>query len=717
MGYLNEFHRRIEAKDFMGLLQLWEEYCTCDEVDAVELNKVLQLIRNSDYSDGFGNYAESILPLWKSIHDTELADSIFEKILDIQTTNSPVLAELALDFLKERFNKDKHFSEKIRLVGLRNKQEFRSAVRNYKLLTHMEEGCFVFHNAGWGTGEVLSISLIREELTIEFENVAGKKQVSFENAFKTLDPLDKEHFLALRFGNPDALEAMAKQDPVKVIRKLLKDLGPKTASEIKDEMCELVIPKADWTSWWQQARTRLKKDSAIQTPSSLNEPFALREKEVSPAERFVQDVEKPKKTDDLITMLYNFVRDFSEYLRSQEVMQTLESKLKFLSEQSLNEGQLFEICCLGLETPQKAMYEKKLKQIVDKTDDPHSLLLQVPIIALQKKFLICLREQKPHWPALFAELLTEVDQTLLREYLFKELLLEARAVLDKQLEKCLEKPQNYPEFIYWYLQKAMSDTSMPYGDRTGLWQLIEAYLIALHASESQTSMVALVKKMFNFLTAKRYAVIRELIEGGDIDFLQEFLLLASKCQSFSHQDNKILASLAMVACPQLKSILGSDEGAIHERVIWTTEAGMKKIQARIEHLSTVEMLDNAKEIEVARSHGDLRENSEYKFALERRSRIQGEIRALSRQLNHAKILTKSELDIAKVSVGTKVSLKTSDGQSLVYTILGPWEADTENNIISFQSKLASSLLGKTIGENLHIQGVDCCVQKIESALE
>jgi transcription elongation factor GreA len=716
MGYLNEFHRRIEAKDFMGLLQLWEEYCTCDEVDAVELNKVLQLIRDSDYCDGFGNYAESILPLWKSIQNAQLADSIFEKILDIQTTNSPVLAELAYDFLKDRFGKDKHFNEKIRLVGLRNKNQFRSAIRNYKLLSHMEEGCFVFHNAGWGTGEVLSISLIREELTIEFENVAGKKQVSFENAFKTLKPLDKDHFLAMRFGNPDALEVMAKQDPVKVVRKLLTDLGPKSAAEIKDEMSELVIPKADWTSWWQQARTRLKKDSAIQTPTSLSEPFALREKELSPAERFIQDIEKPKKADELITMLYNFVRDFSEYLRQNEVMATLENKLKTLESQSLNEGQLFEICCLGLETPQKATYDRKLKQIVDKSDEPHALLLQIPIIALQKKFLICLREQKPHWPALFAELLTEVDQTLLREYLFKELLIEARAVLDKQLEKALQKPQDYPEFIYWYLQKAMSDISLPYGDRTGLWQLIEAYLIALHAIESQTAMTALVKKMFNFLTAKRYAVIRELMEGGDIDFLQEFLLLASKCQSFSHQDNKILASLAMVACPQLKSILGSDDG-IQERVIWSTEEGMQKVQSRIEQLSTVEMLDNAKEIETARSHGDLRENSEYKFALERRSRIQGEIRALSRQLSHAKILSKNDLDLSKISVGTRVALSTQEGQKLVYTILGPWEADTENNIISFQSKLAASLLGKTVGEKVHIQGIDCSVLNIESALE
>ena len=109
------------------------------------------------------------------------------------------------------------------------------------MLTHINEGNFVYHTGGWGTGEIIEFSLVREQLVLEFEHVIGRKDLPFEQAFKHLVPIDNNHFLARRFGYPDLLEKEAKEDPISVIRLLLKDLGPKTAIEIKEELCELVI--------------------------------------------------------------------------------------------------------------------------------------------------------------------------------------------------------------------------------------------------------------------------------------------------------------------------------------------------------------------------------------------------------------------------------------------------------------------------------------------
>ena len=105
----------------------------------------------------------------------------------------------------------------------------------------------MFHTAGWGTGEIIEVSSVREQLAVEFENVSGNKYITYLNAFKTLIPLPKEHFLARRFADADALEKEAKEDPVAVFKILLRDLGSKSAAEVKDELCELVIPEAEWT--------------------------------------------------------------------------------------------------------------------------------------------------------------------------------------------------------------------------------------------------------------------------------------------------------------------------------------------------------------------------------------------------------------------------------------------------------------------------------------
>ena len=91
---------------------------------------------------------------------------------------------------------------------------------------------------------------------------------------------------------------------------------------------------------------------------------------------------------------------------------------------------------------------------------------------------------------------------------------------------------------------------------------------------------------------------------------------------------------------------------------------------------------------MARSHGDLRENAEFKAALERRDRLQGELKFLSEQLNRARIITRQDISTEEAGIGAVVECRNDKGQTVVYTLLGPWDADPEKNILSFQSKLA-----------------------------
>ena len=97
----------------------------------------------------------------------------------------------------------------------------------------MKPNNFVFHTGGWGTGEIIEMSMVREELTLEFEYVIGPKHLSFEKAFRTLIPLDSTHFYTRRFGDPDNLEKEARENPNEVIRLLLRDLGSKQPQKLK----------------------------------------------------------------------------------------------------------------------------------------------------------------------------------------------------------------------------------------------------------------------------------------------------------------------------------------------------------------------------------------------------------------------------------------------------------------------------------------------------
>jgi transcription elongation factor GreA-like protein len=153
MAYLEEFSIHIANGDLPRFLQLWEEYCTSDEVDAQEFQTILEKLKESDLAIGLGPYIETGLPLWSKIEDDEYCCSVLRLLIDLQTTNSDLLAETSYKFLKNKYAEHKFFGSKVRLVGLRDRVDFQKAISNFDLLTHMDKGKFVYHTAGWGTGE------------------------------------------------------------------------------------------------------------------------------------------------------------------------------------------------------------------------------------------------------------------------------------------------------------------------------------------------------------------------------------------------------------------------------------------------------------------------------------------------------------------------------------------------------------------------------------
>lgn len=712
MSYYDEFKEVIDRLNYPKFLSLWEEYSSDEECEPKELLGILGLIKESDFADQFGSYAETALPLWKKIEDQEFSYEILKNILDLQTKNNPELAEMTYQFLKDRYGDQKYFSEKIRLIGLRTRKDFQGAIRNYELLTHLNRGRFVYHTGGWGTGEIVDISLIREELVLEFEYVGGRRSLTFVNAFKNLVPLPDEHFLSRRFGDPEKLEAEAKKDPVGVIRMVLRDLGPKTGSELKDELFELVIPKEDWSKWWQNARAKIKKDTLIEVPPNVKLPFKLREEAVSHSDRFSKSLKGKSGFEDVITTIYNFTRDYPEILKDPEqktkIKETLE---KFLSEDSLSDGHKLETLLFMDHLSVAGGYQEELKKFVQNSQDLEELINGLVVIAFKKKGLLAIRQFHEQWVDIFRKLLLSISLNPLKDYLLKELLEAGKEdLIVKDFNSLLNKPLKSPETFIWYFQKILSKKNIPFSDKEGQEQFFESLLVLLHQLEDLPEGRDLVKKIYQIISAGRYSVVRSILKDTSKEYVKEFLLLVTKCRSLSDHDIKIMHSLADVVHPGITSGAADDE---EEEVIWTTQAGYDKTKDRIQEIGNVEIVANAKEIESARSHGDLRENSEYKFALEKRSRLQAELKMLSDQIGQARILTPDDVESDKVSVGCVVTLEGREEDPVKFTILGPWDADIENNILSYKSKLAQNILGKSLGEEVELQGKKLKIEKID----
>lgn len=718
MAYVEEFRNQLAARDYSKVMQLWHEYCQGDLPDGQEIIDILTLIKQSDFAKPFGQYVEAILPLALLVEDEALKLESLRHIFDLETTNSEALFTIAEELLKSRFSSDPTYNEKIRLIGMRNRDNFQGALSNYLLLNHIQKGNFVLHTAGWGIGEIMDFSSLREQVSIEFENLGGgKKEISFKNAFKTLVPIGSTHFLARRFAEPDALEAEAREHPVRVIHSLLSDLGPKTAAEIKDLFVEAIIPEEDYSKWWQQARAKLKKDPMIESPDNPKLPFRLRKGSVSAEDRVQKAFHNKQSFQDVLTAAHNLVRDFPEILREPHTKELITSKVKALIERpSLSQDQLLQALLFLEHSLGYSSQQEALKNLILNLKDIDKTLESIEVIALKKRLLTQIRLLRSDWKELYLKLLFTTEPNTLRDYILKELKApETLEELKTALKKMVAHPKTHPEALVWYFQKIIDREEEFFQTQEGRAASFEGILILFHALDTKSEARDLSKKMYNLLTNNRFEVVRNFLKDSDIKFAHEFLLLASKCQGFSDHEQKILRSLAEVVHPKLVKDNKEEHRSDHN-VIWTTQEGYTRIHDRIKQIGTVEIVENAREVEVARAHGDLRENAEYKAAVEKRSRLQSELKDLSEQFKHSRILTKDDISSDAVGVGVIVQVADQKGQKAIYTILGPWDADPDKGILSMQSKLAQAMLGKKAGEAFAFKNEEYKILSLKSYL-
>ena len=150
-----------------------------------------------------------------------------------------------------------------------------------------------------------------------------------------------------------------------------------------------------------------------------------------------------------------------------------------------------------------------------------------------------------------------------------------------------------------------------------------------------------------------------------------------------------------------------------------TAEGKEKLQAELKNLKLVKRPEVIQRIKVARSFGDLSENSEYDAAKDEHSHVEDRIAQVEDMLKYAQVVDADSVDPNEVSVGKTVTyteVGTDDPET--YTIVGSDESDPLNGKISNDSPIAQALLGKKKGETVSITTpggqFDVVINKVEA---
>ncbi|MFC6165157.1 transcription elongation factor GreA [Lactiplantibacillus dongliensis] len=134
-----------------------------------------------------------------------------------------------------------------------------------------------------------------------------------------------------------------------------------------------------------------------------------------------------------------------------------------------------------------------------------------------------------------------------------------------------------------------------------------------------------------------------------------------------------------------------------------TAEGKVKLEHELEDLKINQRPEIINRIKIARSYGDLSENSEYESAKNEQSLLENRIKTVEHMLQYAEIIDSDQIDATEVSVGKVVTFKElPDEDPETYTIVGAAEADPMEGKISNDSPIAKGLIGHHIDEEINI---------------
>lgn len=141
-----------------------------------------------------------------------------------------------------------------------------------------------------------------------------------------------------------------------------------------------------------------------------------------------------------------------------------------------------------------------------------------------------------------------------------------------------------------------------------------------------------------------------------------------------------------------------------QKEYYMTQEGKEKLEKELEYLKTEKRKEVVERIKVARSFGDLSENSEYDAAKDEQAFVESRIAQLEKMIRNAVIIEDSDENPNVVTIGKKVKfIELPDGDEETYMIVGSAESDPLEGKISNDSPMAKSLIGKKIGDEVVVQ--------------
>ncbi|MEK9949281.1 MAG: GreA/GreB family elongation factor, partial [Verrucomicrobiales bacterium] len=566
-------------------------------------------------------------------------------------------------------------------------------------LEQLTESGYCMHRT-WGLGKITTVDTVLLRFLIDFPD---KPEHSMDLGFaaKSLTPLAKDHVLVKVATDLQGLQEMAAVNHIDLIKLVLKSYGGSaTVAQIQDALVPDVIGD-DWRKWWEAVRKEIKKDGHFRVPVKKSEPIEYNEEVVSLQARLLGDMQLARGLKAKLAVAMEILKSQDDLENVTEAYQLAMGLLDHeLPNYLKNQPELVLDAIFARNDMRKALrIEANGEQIEDQAvwdliNDLPAFMEALPATR-NKLALASYKHHHPEsWEADFTDLLNQSQMKLAGDIV--QLFNDAGKSdeIKETLTRLVNQHQASSELMLW-LGKSRSDT---YADILGP-EVFRAMITAMERdqfNEKRTS------RLNDFIMGDM-DLLPELIETADLEVVKDLTRALQFSSCFDDMDKRSLLGRIVKIYPAIQALISGEATTSEDRGLLVSWDSLLRRRSEYTELVQKKIPENSKEIAVARSYGDLRENHEYKAAKEMQKILMKRKAELEMDLTRARGTDFADVSTSSVNPGTRVRVKElSQQKDEIYTILGAWDSDPESGIISYLSPFAKNLISKSVGDTFEM---------------
>jgi transcription elongation factor GreA len=596
----------------------------------------------------------------------------------------------------------------IEISGLRGGKPIRRALQTLDLCLGIKPDDYLVHKDEGPPAQVVSIE--SDNWNVRLRTPTGEELFDPVTLGDQYELADRSDFRVLQQFDPEGFATRLNSAPADIVHTIVKANDNRmTSDDLELMLSPRHVPSGQWSKWWTKARTALKKSPNIKLEGRNPVILTLQDEVVAlEDETWAQfDIHaSPKAWLDLA----------QKYLRECK-SRGLEPKREFLlrlRDAVSTEAATLEkrrdshtlAACLTIDLIGRFAGEEPnntdAARIISESRSVRDAFQTLPAETYWTGALECVKKNRPDdWAEAFVELIPIAAPSRCDELAEAVRQSGKGHLLSGLVDDIMGDVVGNINGVCWFYQGPKDLAGMQIPTLTTLTtRLLGALDQIKHSATIPADLAreaqARIRTVLSAKKCQRFKDCLEQIDEGMGDALLTQVKRASGLSDAGKSDlvNSILSRFpGLWAKPQKKP--WEDP-----QILFCTAAGYAAKDAELDELINVKMKENAIAIGKAAEHGDLSENSEYKFALEERDLLRARAAEINSQMAIAKVMHGEDVPTDHVSVGARVNFKhVASGREIKLTFLGPWESNVERNILNYQAPISQALMGLRIGES------------------